>query len=107
MIILTNEEQKIAEILVEKAIQRKVVTFKEIMQRVGIGRRYLGEYLENIGKRCIELNLPIITVLVVYSFTGHVGKGYKIFEPDFEKNPVLVKTNQNKVWDNKNWSKLL
>ena len=107
MVILDNEEQKIAKILVEKAQQHKVVTFKEIMQKVGIGRRYLGKYLENIGKKCIELDLPVITVLVVYSATGRVGKGYKIFEPDFERNPILIKTNQNQVWYNKNLSKLL
>lgn len=106
MIVLNNNEQQIAEILIEAAIQKRTVTFTEIMQRVGISRKNLGKYLSNIGHKCIENNLPIITVLVVYKGNGKVGKGYTEFEPNFQNNPNLVKAEQKKVLDNKSWIEL-
>lgn len=43
MIVLNEIEQRIADILVEAALNNKKVTFTEIMEKVGISRRKLGE----------------------------------------------------------------
>lgn len=107
MIKLNNVEQQIAEILVEAAKSRRTVSFTEIMKRVGIGRRNIGQYLSHIGHKCKELTLPVITVLVVYKGTNRVGRGYVEFESNFENNPALVQSETNKVWNNGAWSDLV
>lgn len=106
MITLTKIEQAIAEILVNGALDKKPVTFTEIMKQLGISRRKLGEYLSHIGHKCQELGLPIITVIVVYKHNGKVGKGYVEFNPDYKKNPEAVENEQNKVFEQKNWDDL-
>lgn len=107
MITLNEFEQQIAAILVEAANVERTVSFTEIMKRVGISRRKIGKYLSQIGNKCKELGLPIITVLVVYKGTSKVGKGYIEFEPDFINNPSLVKSQTEKVYKQKNWSGLV
>ena len=72
---LNEIEQKIADMIVEAALSDRKVTFTEIMEKVGISRRKLGEYLSHIGNKCKELELPVITVIVVYKNGGKVGKG--------------------------------
>ena len=104
---LTIIEQQIADILVEGAMQKRTVTFKEIMTRLKIARRKLGDYLEHIGRKCQEFNLPIITSIVVYAANNKVGKGYSIFEPDFVNNPQLAADEQKRVWNNSEWGKLV
>lgn len=103
---LTTTEQSIADILVRAAVQGKTVTFTEIMNKLHIGRRYLGEYLSHIGEKCKELGLPIITSIVVYKDSNKVGKGYSEFEPDFERNPQIAKDEQKKVFAQGSWEKL-
>lgn len=106
MITLTKIEQAIAEILVDGAWDKKTVTFTAIMQKLGIGRRKLGEYLSHIGHKCQELGLPIITVIVVYKHNKKVGKGYVEFDPNYKKNPESVANEQNKVFEQKDWGDL-
>lgn len=106
MITLTSIEQQIADILVEAAKCGRTVTFKEIMQRVGVGRRKLGEYLSHIGKKCQDLGLPIVTVLVVYTGSGKVGIGYDEFDATFPYDTTKAKEEQNKVWGTPSWEGL-
>lgn len=101
MIELNEIEQKIADILVEAALNDKKVTFTEIMEKVGISRRKLGEYLSHIGNKCKELELPVITVIVVYKNDGKVGKGYSEFDPNY--TPQSVEDKQNKVFSQDSW----
>lgn len=103
MINLSSVEKQIAGILIDAANSKRTVTFTEIMTKVGISRRKLGEYLSHIGHKCIELGLPIITVLVVYKSNGLVGDGYDEFEPDFKNNPDLVEAEKERVYNNKSW----
>lgn len=104
---LTVIEEQIAVILVEGALQKRTVTFKEIMTRLKISRRKLGEYLKHIGEKCKELGLPIITSIVVYTANNKVGSGYVIFETGFAYSPDLAEKEQQKVWENTDWSKLV
>lgn len=101
MIVLNEIEQRIADILVEAALNNKKVTFTEIMEKVGISRRKLGEYLSHIGNKCKELGFPAITVIVVYKSDGKVGKGYREFDPNY--TPQSVENEQNKVFSQDSW----
>lgn len=103
---LTPVEQAIADILVNAAKQGKTVTFTEIMNELHISRRYIGEYLSHIGQKCRELDLPIITSIVVYKNSNIVGKGYSEFAPDFVKNPQIAKDEQKKVFAQDSWEEL-
>lgn len=71
------------------------------MEKVGISRRKLGEYLSHIGNKCKELELPVITVIVVYKNDGKVGKGYSEFDPNYTRQSV--KNMQNKVFSQDSW----
>lgn len=101
MITLSGVEQQIADILVEAALKGKTVTFTEIMEKLHIGRRYLGDYLSHIGQKCKELRLPIITVIVVYKNNGKVGEGYTEFDPNYTKQSV--EKEQKKVFLQDSW----
>lgn len=101
MIVLNEIEQKIADMLVNAALSDRKVTFSEIMEKVGISRRKLGEYLSHIGNKCKELELPVITVIVVYKNDGKVGKGYSEFDPNYTRQSV--KNMQNKVFSQDSW----
>ena len=107
MIVLNCDEYKMAKILVEAAEGHRKIVFTEIMQRLKISRRQLGKPLSSIGQKCLELGLPIITVLAVYKTNGQVGIGYEEFEPDYKKHPEKVIAMQNAVWVCKEWDKLL
>lgn len=104
MITLSGIEQHIADILVEAALKGKTVTFTEIMEKLHIGRRYLGDYLSHIGQKCEELGLPIITVIVVYKNSGKVGSGYAEFDPNYTKQSV--EEAQKKVFSQDSWEGL-
>lgn len=104
MITLSGIEQHIADILVEAALKGKTVTFTEIMEELHISRRYLGDYLSHIGKKCKELGLPIITVIVVYKNSGKVGSGYAEFDPNYTKRSVAKE--QKKVFSQDSWEGL-
>lgn len=106
MIQLTAKEQQAADVLVEAALAHRTASFTEIMTRVGTGRGQIGKYLSNIGHKCKELGLPIITVLAVYKGSNKVGEGYVEFEPKFAEHPELAEQEKNKVWANKEWDAL-
>lgn len=104
MITLTKIEQQIADILVDAALNGKTITFTEIMQKTGISRRYIGEYLSHIGHKCKELGFPIITSIVVYKFSAKVGNGYKEFDPNYTQKSV--DDEQKKVFSQTLWNGL-
>lgn len=104
MITLSKIEQQIADLLVATAKKGKTITFDEIMQKTGISRRYIGEYLSDIGHKCQELGLPIITSIVVYKIGGKVGKGYKEFDPNYTQKSV--DNEQKKVFAQTSWNGL-
>lgn len=106
MVNLNDKEQQIANILVQVAKEGRTVTFTEIMQRVGMSRKNLGKYLSHIGQKCLELGLPVITVLVVYKNNGRVGIGYNEFDSTFPDSSVNAEAEQKKVWDNQSWKAL-
>lgn len=106
MINLTKTEQEIANMLVEAAQRKETVSFTEIMEKLHIGRRYLGDYLSHIGNKCKELGLPFLTVLVVYKGTDIVGTGYSEFAAEFENNSEIAKIDQEKVFAQKSWAKI-
>ena len=104
MITLTKIEQQIADILVDAALNGRTLTFTEIMQKTGISRRYIGEYLSHIGHKCKELGFPIITSIVVYKFSAKVGNGYKEFDPNYTQKSV--DDEQKKVFSQTSWNGL-
>lgn len=104
MITLTKIEQQIADILVAAALKGKTITFAEIMQKAGISRRCIGEYLSHIGHKCQELGLSIITSIVVYKIGGKVGKGYKEFDPNYTQKSV--EEEQKRVFSQTSWNGL-
>lgn len=104
MITLTKIEQQIADILVDAAVDGRTITFTEIMQKTGISRRYIGEYLSHIGHKCRELGFPIITSIVVYKFSTKVGNGYKEFDPNYTQKSV--DDEQKKVFSQTSWNGL-
>lgn len=106
MIALTPIEKSIVNILINAAKAEKTVTYGEIMKKLRISRRKIGEYLSNIGKACCWLGLPIITSIVVQKFTGKVGKGYNEFEPDYAHNYDKVEDMQRQVFGQSSWSNL-
>lgn len=106
MIQLTAKEQQVADVLVEAAFAHRTASFTELMKRANTGRGQIGKYLSNIGRKCLELKLPIITVLAVYKGNGNVGTGYEEFEPAFKTNPEVAKKEQEKVWNNTEWDGL-
>lgn len=105
MIKLHEKEQLVADILVEAAIGKRTISFSEIMERAHTGRN-IGHYLSSVGHKCIELGLPIVTVLVVYKGTDKVGKGYVEFEPTFSEHPELAEAEMKRVWANSSWNGL-
>lgn len=106
MIVLTDIEEIIAQTLICAAKNKTTVSFAKIMEDARTGRRYLGKYLSHIGQKCLEKNLPVITVLAVYSDSGRVGRGYTEFEPNFEKDESLAEAEKERVWANDDWSSL-
>lgn len=100
---LNAKDQQVADVLVEAALSRRCISFTEIWERTGVGRGQIGKRLSTIGRRCKQLKLPIITVLVVYKGTNRVGKGYVEFEPKFPEHPELAEAEKERVWANKEW----
>ena len=100
---LNAKDQQVADVLVEAALSHRCISFTEIWEHTGVGRGQIGKRLSAIGRRCQQLKLPIITVLVVYKGTNRVGKGYVEFEPNFPKHPELAEAEKERVWTNKEW----
>ena len=100
-----------AEILVECATEKKLITFSDLANRVGIGRRQVGLIAGIISQKCRDLDLPLISVLIVYKSTNRTGDGFiKIFFPKEYENGTgnkIVEEEMKKVYAQQDWNKLL
>lgn len=76
MIVLTDKQKEIAAILIECAKEGKLITFGEIEARTGINRHRVGIEAGVVSKKCIELGLPKLSVLIVYKASKITGDGY-------------------------------
>lgn len=100
LIGLTEVEWKIARILVECAKNRKTITFGELGKMVGIGRRQVGRHAGAVGKRCVELGLPALSVLVVYASDGKCGSGFhKVYDEIGATMGWSVEEEKQRVYD--------
>lgn len=77
LIRLAPTEKKIAAILVDCAKNKRTICYSALAKRVGVGVRQVGTYAGNVGIRCLQLGLPMISVLVVSKTTGKASDGYK------------------------------
>lgn len=109
MTILTEKQKNMAEILVGKAKSKDVATFLEIEEETGIDRRGIGTQVGRISRRCKELGLPLISVLVVSSVDQKTPNGFsKEFYPDSkEENDEVCRKEKEKVYAQNDWSALL
>lgn len=111
MIVLTDKQKEIAAILIRCAQEGKLITFGEIEERTGINRHRVGGEAGTVSKRCLELGLPKLSVLVVYKKSKITGDGY--FREFY--STITNKAQQGKIFDNdcnqvfaqKNWNKLI
>lgn len=109
LIELTEVEWKIAEILVECAKNRTTITFGKLGKMVGVGRRQVGKHAGAVGKRCVELGLPALSVLVVYSRNGKCGSGFhKVYDEIGATMEWSVEEEKQRVYDlpHEEWDRL-
>lgn len=111
MIVLTNKQKQMAEKLVECAKTHKHITYAELGAPVGVGPRQVGSQIGMISKKCRELDLPLISVLVISSSTHKPSYGFITeFFPEViaeeEKDRIIEQTTQD-VFNQKDWSSLL
>ena len=78
---------------------------------IGIGRRQVGKNATVVSKKCEELGLPLLSVLVVNKSDGITGDGFiKDFFPtvtDEAEKAKILQGNIEKVYNQNNWSALL
>lgn len=111
MIVLTDRQKEIAAILIECAKEGNLITFGEIEARTGINRHRVGIEAGVVSKRCLELGLPKLSVLIVYKASKITGDGY--FREFYSM--INDKAQQRKIFDDdcnqvfaqKDWDKLI
>lgn len=109
MTILTEKQKIIATTLVERAGKGKTITFAELEEISGIDRRGIGTQVGKISKRCQELGLPLISVLVVRAKDGKTPNGFsKEFYPNrINQGERVCQEEMDRVFAQKDWSALL
>lgn len=79
--------QEAYKLLVDIAEKEETITYKDLGGILGYHERNVGSVLSLIQNHCLYEDLPPITRLVVNSYTGMPGKGYKSikgYEKDLE-----------------------
>lgn len=109
MTILTEKQKIMADALVKRANDKQTITFAELEKTSKIDRRGIGNQIGKIGKRCQELGLPIISVLVVRAEDMKTPNGFsKEFYPNkIDQNDRVCEEEKSKVFSQKDWSALL
>ncbi len=109
MTVLTEKQKIMADALVKRANNKQTITFAELEKISGIDRRGIGGQVGKISKRCQELGLPLISVLVVSSEDRKTPIGFtKEFYPNnVDQNDIVCEEEKQKVFAQKDWSALL
>ena len=115
---LTNLHKECARILLECISKKKyTIEFGEISRRTGIDahayRNGVGDYIGDLSKRCYQLGLPMISVMVVNHDTGLCPDGFLYLcndlnvHPEYEKNMTkMFDICMKEVIDCKEWYRL-
>jgi len=84
-------------ILIEVARRRTVITYAELMNRLGgPGRAYIGEVIGRISEIELQAGRPKLSAVVVRSDTRTVGGGFFGF-PD---TPQAIRRSRPEEWQN-------
>lgn len=110
MTILTDKQKEIAKILIGCAKKGTTITFSDLEKSVGIGKRKVGKQAGAVSKLCNELNLPLLSVLVVYKHNGMTGYGFfdEFFGDEIKSvtEKEICDREKIKVYACDNWSRL-
>lgn len=110
IIELTTDKKELAKVLIERAKAHRTITFGEVEALTGINRHRVSIAGMVISYKCKELNLPLLSVLIVYSDTKKIETGFarEFFEDEFYKghNQEIIDENIQKVFACEDWSRL-
>lgn len=111
MVVLTEQQKRMAEELVNRARNKTTITIMNLGNMVGIGRRQVGKNVGLISEKCKELGLPMLSVLVVKKSDGITASGFlNHFFPnvtDEAEKTKILRENMEKAYNQKDWSALL
>ncbi len=104
----------VAKLLIQYAINGKLVTYKELSDCFGnaIAPRNTGGPIGVISEACSQAGLPLLSAIVVNSSTGMPGEGFFILFKELKGEMQLKPWDEwqqecEKIWAVKDWEPLM
>ncbi len=110
---LTSTQKEMAKILVDCALHRKDICYKDLGKLTGVFWRQVGRQAGAVSEKCLELGLPAISVLVVGKQSRKPGVGFipllkkRGYVLDKDNNDTVIQQEKEKVFLRKDWSVLI
>ena len=104
----------VAKLLIQYAINGKLVTYKELSEYFGnaIAPRNTGGPIGMISEACSQARLPMLSAIVVNSSTGMPGEGFFTLFKELKGEMQLKPWDEwqqecEKIWAVKDWESLM